>query len=184
MKRKTAYTLVLIVFILSFFVTPLGYWSKVWLTQLFAPSPEIVGADNRIKLPHYDWRLKDANWDYFNFDESKGKVVFIHFWASWHLPSSSELSDIQELYSAFNNQVDFYVVTNEERSPVEEFMEENEFTFPITYRIVGEPSPFEIPDPSGTYIIDKSGEIVVKSLKAKDWNNDKIIELLDGLVTQ
>lgn len=184
MKRKTIYTLVLIAIVLSFFVTPVGYWSKVGLTRIFAPQPEVVDSAAMQRISDYDWRLKDADWKYFNFERSKGKVVFIHFWASWHLPSSAELNDIQRLYDEYGKEVDFYIVTNEERAPVEEFLEKNKYSFPITYRIVGEPSPLEIPDPSGTYIIDKSGRIVVKSLKTKDWYNEKVTALLDGLLRQ
>ncbi|SHJ28318.1 TlpA family protein disulfide reductase [Pseudozobellia thermophila] len=184
MKRKTVYTLVLIAFVLSFFVTPVGYWSKVALTRMFAPAPEVVDSADRQQITDYDWRLKDANWNYFNFDRSRGKVVLVHFWASWHLPSSAELKDIQELYDEYGQEVDFYIVTNEERAPVEEFLEKNKYSMPITYRIVGAPSPLEIPDPSGTYIIDKSGHVVVKSLKTKDWYNDKVTALFDSLLRE
>ncbi|AYN68651.1 TlpA family protein disulfide reductase [Euzebyella marina] len=181
MKRKTVLTLAVIAIALSFFVTPVGYWSKVWLMQIFASAPEIIKEPNQDKIAGYDWSLKDADWNYFNFEKSKGKPVFIHFWASWHLPSVSELADIQKLYEGFNEDVDFYVVTNEEREPVEEFMSENKFTFPITYRIVGEPAPLKIPEPSGTYIIDGQGRIAVKSVKNKDWYNDEIVSLLTKL---
>ncbi|MBC6998882.1 TlpA disulfide reductase family protein [Cytophaga sp. FL35] len=181
MKRKTVFTLLLIVFILSFFITPVGYWSKKKLMQVFAPSPEIISQEDRIHLQEYDWRLKDADWDYFNLRISEGKPLFIHFWASWHLPSSSELDDIQRLYDKYKGKVDFYIITNEEREPVQEFLGKNKYTFPITYRIVGEPAPVEILEPSGTYIIDTEGSILVKSLDSKDWYNDKIKEILDAI---
>ena len=184
MKRKTVYTLLVIVLALSFFITPIGYWSKVGLMRLFASSPEIIEAQNQQKIPHYDWRLKDAEWDYFNFEKSKAKVIFIHFWASWHIPSVAELEDIQKLYDDYGDKVEFYIVTNEERLPVEEFMRKNKYTFPITYRIVNEPAPFDIPEPSGTYIIDRNGTIVVQSTTTKDWYNKKVTQLLDSLFRQ
>ena len=88
MKRKTVLTLLLIVFILSFFITPVGYWSKKKLMQVFAPSPEIISQEDRTNLQEFDWRLKDADWDYFNLRISEGKPLFIHFLASWHVPRS------------------------------------------------------------------------------------------------
>lgn len=152
--------------------------------RLFASSPEIIRVENQEKIPHYDWRLKDANWDYFNFGKSKDKVVFMQFWASWHIPGVSELEDIQKLYDDQSSRVDFYIITNEERLPVEEFMAKNKYTFPVTYRIIDEPAPFDIMEPSGTYIIDKKGNVVVNSATTKDWYNEEVIQLLDSLVLQ
>ncbi|HET8735719.1 MAG TPA: TlpA disulfide reductase family protein [Pricia sp.] len=183
MKRKTVYTLLCILFVLSFFVTPLGDWGKSGLMRLFAFPPEIIAAENQQRLSSYDWRLRDGNGAYFNFKRSRGKVAFVDFWATWHTPSASELRDIQKLYNAYRNQVDFYIVTNEERYPVGEFMEKKEYTFPITYRIVDEPAPFQIPEPSGAYLIDKKGNIVVESHEIKDWYNDEVTLLLDSLVS-
>ncbi|HZJ21453.1 MAG TPA: TlpA disulfide reductase family protein, partial [Pricia sp.] len=179
MKRKTVYTLLLILFILSFFMTPLGDFGKSWLMRLFASPPDIITIENQEQLSSYNWRLMDANGDYFNFERSKGKVAFVDFWATWHTPSAAELSDIQKLYNKFSGKVDFYVVTNEERFPVEEFMENKDYSFPITFRSMDEPSPLEIPDPSGTYLIDKTGGIVVKSKEMKDWYNEEVTQLLD-----
>lgn len=181
MKRSTVLTLIAIAIVLSFFVTPVGYWSKIWLMQLFSGKPDIVLEEDRKQIKTYDWKLKDADWNFFNFNRTEGRVALIHFWASWHLPSVSELADIQLLYDEFQNEVDFYVVTNEEREPVEEFLSKNKFTFPITYRIVGEPSPLEIPEPSGTYIISKNGYIVVSSTNKKDWYNSGMVSLLRDL---
>lgn len=182
MKRQTVYTLFVIVFILSFFLTPLGDFGKSGLMRLFASPPDIITVENQEQLSSYDWRLKDGNGDYFNFEKSKGKVVFVDFWATWHTPSAAELRDIQKLYNDYSGKVDFYMVTNEEQFPVEEFMEKTEYSFPITFRSMDEPSPLEIPNPSGVYLIDKKGSIVVRSKEMKDWYNEETIQLLDSLV--
>lgn len=181
-KRKTVLNILLFAFVLSFFMTPLGHFSKVFLNRLFASTPDIIDEPSRQKMTSYDWKLKNANWDFFNLHKSRGKVLFINFWASWKLPSEAELKGIQELYDEFKGQVDFYIITNEERPPVEEFMRLKKFTFPVTYLIIGEPAPFEILDPPGTYIIDKNGYIVVKEDDISDWDNHKIKELLIDLV--
>lgn len=184
MKRKTAATLALIVFILSLFLTPLGDLGKSWLMRLFASPPDIISAGKQEHLSSYDWRLRDADGDYFNFERSKGKVIFVDFWATWHTPSAAELRDIQKLYTDYSGKVDFYIVTNEEQFPVAEFMEKKDYSFPITFRSTDEPSPLEIPDPSGTYLIDKKGNIVVKSKEIKDWFNEPVTQLLDSLVLE
>ncbi len=183
--KKTAFNLLIFAFVLSFFVTPLGTYGKVWLNRIFATAPSIIAIENRGKILDYDWRLKDQDWNLINFKRSTGKVVFINFWASWHVPSEAQLHDIQYLYEAYKDDVDFYIITNEEKAPVEKFMSHNhKFTFPITYRITDEPSPLAILDPPGVYILDKHGYIVVHQTAISDWDNAKVTRLLDALIAE
>jgi len=184
MKKQTIYTLFIIALVLSFFVTPLGYHSKVWLNSLFSFSPVEVVASERQTLSNYEWKLKDADWNFFNFNRSRGKVIFINFWASWHLPCAAELNDIQKLYDTYGEEVEFYIITNEERPPVEEFMAEKKFTFPVTYLIIGSPAPVETDVVPSSYIIDKKGMVVVRTDEIKDWDNKKVRELLDRLIAE
>jgi len=183
-NKKTVLNILLIAFVLSFFVTPLGYHGKILLNKLFSFSPDVVEVSKRGQIVDYDWKLKDANWDYFNFERSKGNVVFINFWASWRLPCAAELQSIQKLHDTYKDKVDFYLITDEERPPVEEFMEKNDFTFPVTYLIIGGRTPIETKEPPLTYIIDKKGFIVVKKEGIADWDNDLIFSLMDGLIAE
>lgn len=184
MKRQTVYTLFVIAIVLSFFITPLGDFSKIMLNRWFATGPTVITPDNRGEISSYDWRLKNADWDFINFEKSKGKVVFITFWASWHLPSKAQLKDIQELYNTYKGKVDFYIITNEERAPVELFMQKNGYTFPVTYQIVGDPSPVTLLKPPGSYIIDKKGQIAVHQNAIADWRNDTVDQLLTKLISE
>ncbi|WP_430905822.1 TlpA family protein disulfide reductase [Maribacter sp. 2-571] len=184
MKKSTILTLLVIGIVLALFLTPLGYHSKVWLNSLFSFRPDIEASADQKKIPNYDWRLKDANWDFFSFERSKGKVVFINFWASWRLPCAAELEEIQTLYDDYGDQVDFYLITNEERPPVEAFMAEKKFTFPVTYLIIGDAAPVATEPVPSSYIIDKEGHIVVRADDIADWDNTKVRDLLDGLLAK
>jgi thiol-disulfide isomerase/thioredoxin len=184
LRKKTLLNILLFGFVLAFFVTPLGYHSKVLLNKLFSFSPDLIATSEQKTIPNYQWKLKDDTWEFFNFERSKGTVVFINFWASWRLPCAAELQSIQELYDLYGNKVNFYIITNEERPPVELFMEKNEFTFPVTYLIIGEPAPFKIMEPPATYIIDKAGNIVVEQEGIADWNSKFTRDLLDKLLKE
>ena len=67
-RRKTVLNIALMALILSFFVTPLGDYSKVLLNKWFSFSPEVTKEINRGQIKDYDWKLKDANWNFFNFE--------------------------------------------------------------------------------------------------------------------
>ena len=111
-------------------------------------------------------------------------MVFINFWASWRLPCTAELSSIQNLYDRYGEQADFYIVTDEEREPVEAFMEEHEFSFPVTYLIIGERAPFDIPEPPASYVIDRQGYIRVNQDGIADWDNKKVYSLFEEMIEE
>lgn len=94
------------------------------------------------------------------------------------------MDDIQKLYNRYKGQVDFYIITDEERALPEEFIGRKEYTFPITYQIVGEPSPIKLLKPSGTYILDKKGNIVVHQTAIADWDNNEIFDLINRLLAE
>ena len=184
-SKKTVLNLLLFAFIISFFVTPMGYYGKVMLNKIFSFSPSLTEEDNRTRITDYDWTLKDENWDFFSFEQSKGKVVFINFWASWRLPCSAELQSIQKFYNRYGDKVDFYIITNEERPPVHIFMEENNFTFPVTYLIIGGKAPVDVSEVPSSYLIDKEGNIIIHKEKGiADWDNSSIYSLVDRLLEQ
>ena len=100
------------------------------------------------------------------------------------MPSQAQLKDVQYLFDTYGDKVKFYVITNEERAPVELFMEEHDYTFPITYQIIGEPSPITLLKPPGSYVIDKSGSIVIHQNAIADWDNDKVDQLINELISE
>ena len=183
-SKKTILNVVLILFILSFFVTPIGYYGKIWLNRVFAFSPVIIEKTEQKKINDYDWKLKDEEWNFFNFEKSRGNVILINLWASWRLPSEAELASIQELYDKYKGKLDFYIITNEEWEPVEAFIAEHEFTFPVTYLIIGEKMPIDASKVPASYLIDKSGNIVIHEEGISDWSTGKVYKLLDELIAE
>ncbi len=183
-SKKTVLNIILILVVLSFFVTPMGHYGKILLNRAFSFSPSLIEKAERKQITDYDWRLKDADWNFFNFERSKGNVVFINLWASWKLPSEAELASVQELYDKYKGKMDFYIITNENRPPVEEFMEKHGFTFPVTYLIIGDKMPIDANEVPSSYLIDKSGNIVVHEKGISDWSTNKVYKLLDGLIAE
>jgi thiol-disulfide isomerase/thioredoxin len=182
--KKTILNILLFAFIISFFVTPLGDYSKVLLNKIFSFSPSVTEESNRNKITDYDWKLKDENWNFFNFKRSKGKVIFINFWASWVLPCEAELQSVQKFYDENKDRVDFYIITDEEREPVEAFMKENNVSFPVTYLFIGEKSAVSYLKVPSSYLIDKDGNIVIHKKGIADWDNSKIYNLVDKLLAK
>ncbi|MBT8184657.1 MAG: TlpA family protein disulfide reductase [Eudoraea sp.] len=181
-NKKTLLNILLIAFVLSFFVTPLGDYSKEQLNVWFATTPKVISQENRAQIADYNWKLKDADWNFISFEEAREEVVFINFWASWHLPSRAQLQGIQKLYDKYKGKVRFYIITDQERELPEELMERKEYTFPVTYLVLGERSPIQILEPPGSYILDRNGFVAIHQTAISDWNNPTVYELLDQLI--
>lgn len=119
MKKRTVLNLLLFAFIASFFVTNLGYESKILLQRLFASSVEILPKDKQYSIDP-DWTLKDRDNKQFSFTHSNGKVKFVYFFSSWRAMSIADLIGVQKLYNKYHQKVDFYIITNELPEPVEQ----------------------------------------------------------------
>ncbi|WP_276391611.1 TlpA family protein disulfide reductase [Eudoraea chungangensis] len=181
-SKKTIWNLFIIVFVLSFFVTPIGFQAKVLLNQLFASEPDVLEPEEAYLISDFSWKLKNADGRPFNFRESKGEVIFVNFWASWRLPCVAELRSIQKMYKEYQGRMVFYLVTNEEREPVVEFMKKNDFNFPVTYLIIGEKAPFDIPEAPASYLIDRNGVIRIVQSGIADWDNQNTYQFINQLL--
>lgn len=182
MKKQTLLNLLLILFVISFFVTPLGYESKILLQRIFATSVEIIPADQARKID-FDWQLKDRNNMQFNYSQTAGKKPsFVYFFSSWREISVADLYAVEKLYDSYKDKVDFYIITNELPAPVDEMIQKRNFHFKVTYLIIGEKMPFD-PEkiPSG-YVVDKNGYVRAEKEGTGRWNSDAVHQLLDSLV--
>ena len=182
MKKRTILNLLLILFVLSFFVTPLGYESKILLQRIFASSVDIIPADKAQKID-FSWQLKDRNDVQFNYSQTEGKKPsFVYFFSSWRGISIADLYAVEKLYDAYKDKVDFYIITNELPEPVEQKQKDRKFTFKVTYLIQEVKMPFD-PEkiPSG-YIIDQNNKVIAQGFGNTRWNSDKVRTLLDSLL--
>lgn len=184
MKSKSVLILIAIGLVLLLMYSPLGSQGKLLLTKLLAPTPSFLSIEDQYELPTYQWRLKDKDWNFFSLEQYKGKLVFVSFWASWHLPSKASLESIERLYNRFGNDIVFLIVTDEERDPVRQFIKTQNFSFPITYRVVEDKSPFKSMDLGTTYVISSTGKIVLETSRISDWDKPDFMAELSFLLKQ
>lgn len=184
MKLKSVLILVAIGLVLLLMYSPLGSQGKLLLTKLLAPTPSFLSIDEQYELSTYQWRLKDKDWNFFSLEQYKGKLVFVSFWASWHLPSKASLESIERLYKRFGNDIVFLIVTDEERDPVRQFIKTQDFSFPITYRVVEDKSPFKSMALGTTYVISSTGKIVLETSRISDWDKPDFMAELSFLLKQ
>jgi len=184
MKKSTILNLLLILFVISFFVTPLGYESKILLQRIFASGVDIIPA-NEAKQYNFNWKLKERNNEEFYFASKGSKPAFVYYFASWRAISIADLYAVEKLYDSYKDKVDFYIITNELPAPVEEMMQKRNFHFKVTYLIMQEKNiPFNPEEIPSGYILDKNGYLRAEKQGIARWNSDKVHELIDSLIMQ
>ena len=109
-----------------------------------------------------------------NFNQSKDKVVIINYWATWCAPCIAEMPSLQELYTEFKDDVDFYFVTNDEPQKVNTFMSKNDYDMPSYRQRSQAPQILQSSSLPTTYMISKKGEIIMKKIGSANWSSDKV----------
>ncbi len=155
---------------------------QVFTQRLIAFSPSEIEAEERELLIDYDWRLQTLGAETKNLSRSEGKVVLINLWATWCPPCIAEMPSLQKLYDSYGDRVDFYFVSPEEPSVVQNFLQKKGYTFPAYIEVQTPPEVLRTQTIPTTYLISEKGEIVIEKTGVANWNSEKVHDLLNGLI--
>lgn len=145
-------------------------------------SPSTIDEENRVELSDYNWQLQDLEGNLVNFENSQGKVVLVSFWATWCPPCLAEFPAIQSLYNDYSDIVDFILVTNESPHVVKEFLNNKGYNMKVYHPLSNPPKEFDVSGIPRTFLIDRSGEIVIDKTGASNWDSEKVRVLIEELL--
>ncbi len=148
----------------------------------FSPSPSVIKTKNRAVIETYNWSLKSLDGNLFNFNTTKNKVVLVNFWATWCPPCIAEMPSMQKLYNDYKDHIEFVFVSNENTNVIQKFLQRKGYTFTAYNSISKPPKPFQVASIPKTYLLNKTGHIIVDKTGASNWNSDKIRALIDDLI--
>jgi thiol-disulfide isomerase/thioredoxin len=157
---------------------------KVFFNRLVAFTPAEVKSEERELLSYYDWDLRTLDKKLINFSRSKAKVTVVNLWATWCPPCVAEMPSFQKLYDAYADQIDFYFITAEHYERPLLFLKKNEYDFPVYITAVPGPEPLRSRSIPMSYVISKTGEVVIAEKGAANWNSDKVHSILDRLLAE
>jgi thiol-disulfide isomerase/thioredoxin len=164
--------------------TPLGFHFKVYANRLLSHNPTPVPERERQLLEAYDWSLRTLDGKGYNFEENRGQVCLINFWASWCPPCIAEMPALQKLYNDYRDKVSFLFVARDQKDNVEAFLQKEGYDLPVYYESGLVPKQLYYGGIPTTFIIDRDGRIVVSKVGAAEWNSKDTRQLLDSLIAR
>ena len=130
-----------------------------------------------------NWKVYDMSAKTISLNElNNNKPVFVNIWATWCPPCIAELPAIMELYDAYGDKVSFVLATGESPEKVKAFLLKNNYNNSPFYFYRNLPVEFQTESIPTTFIVDKSGKVVLVKKGAARWNSGKIKELLNSLL--
>lgn len=152
--------------------------SIVLALALFALSALACAEGSLIGTPAPDFEITTLDGQPFRLSEQRGKVVYLNIWATWCPPCVAEVGDIQKLADAHPDElVVIGASVDEAQSAAEQFVAENNLTYPIgmdvDFHLMAElfPSPY-IPEsvmiaPDGTIASIDIGMLTYAQMEAR-----------------
>lgn len=182
--KKNWSNILFIIFIILLIVPQTRKPIQVGLNRIIAFSPSEISEDKRQELDNYNWRLKRIDGEIYNFSDAQGQVTVVNLWATWCPPCIAEMPSFQKLYDDYENEVNFYFVSSEETEALTTFLQKKGYSLPVFQPMTMSPNQLQSNNLPTTYVISRTGEIVVDKTGAANWNDDNFRELLDRLLKE
>jgi thiol-disulfide isomerase/thioredoxin len=149
---------------------PIRFPPAVFALSLLLTAPVLRATDDFSPAPAPAWQLKDVNGQDVSFDQFKGKVVVLDFWATWCAPCRSEIPGyiaLQEKYAGAGLVMVGVSLDREGPGVVKKFVIDQKINYPIVLgdeQIAGAFGGVEaIPT---TFIIDRQGIVRYRKVGA------------------
>jgi len=130
----------------------------------------------------YEFVIEDEDGKRVSFNEFKGQVVFLNFWATWCPPCIAEMPDIHQLYQATKDKVAFVLISvDKDEQKAISFARKKGYEFPVYFLRSPLPKPYDIHAIPTTYLLDKNGYIRIENHGMAKYNTDSFRKLLTDL---
>ena len=133
----------------------------------------------------FDWRLQTLDGRSINLKDFRGKVLFLHLWASWCPTCLEEMNSLDRLWAQVkvNRDIQFFAISEEIPSAVRQFLltTGRRPSYPIYISSGSRPHILQSYYFPTTYIVSKGGRIVAAYERPFQWDSKLILDLLHAL---
>ena len=158
--------------------------------QLVAPTGLAGPLEPPRGIRHYEtgaapgFSITDMDGETFTLDSTRGKWVFLHFWASWCGPCREEMPAIQRMSEKLdNNQFEIVLInTAEDEDTIFSFL--GEIGMDMNSLMDADGQVTEKYQPRGlptTILIDPRGNVQYQAIGGRDWHKSEYLQFLRDL---
>jgi peroxiredoxin len=116
----------------------------------------------------------------------RGKVVMVHFWATWCPPCVEEMPTLDKLYrDLYGKDFELVAISVDESGAagIVPFLKRNKLSLPVLldadHAVAKLYGTFKFPE---TYILDRNGIVKYKIIGARDWSQPDAVQGLRELI--
>jgi peroxiredoxin len=135
-----------------------------------------------------EFRLSGLDGKQTGLSDYRGKVVMVHFWATWCPPCVEELPTLDRMYRSLSGKgFELLAVSVDEggEKTVASFMQRNRLTLPVLLNPGGSVArsygTFKFPE---TYLLDRSGIVRYKVIGPADWSLPATVKAIRDMIDQ
>ncbi|SKC83108.1 TlpA family protein disulfide reductase [Ohtaekwangia koreensis] len=133
----------------------------------------------------YNFSITDLENKKVDFNQFKGKTVFLNLWATWCGPCRVEMPSIQKLYNEVNHDDIVFVMLSldraEDKEKVVKFVNDKQHTFPVYVPAGYLPEQLNVSSIPTTFIISPEGKIVSKKVGTANYDTEEFKTFLEKL---
>ena len=143
-------------------------------------------------IRHYEigaapgFTITDMDGEPFTLASTRGKWVFLHFWASWCGPCREEMPSIQQMSEKLDNDQIAIVLINTAENEDTIFSFLGEIGMEMNSLMDADGLVTEQYKPRGlptTILIDPQGNVQYQAIGGREWHNEVYIEFLRKLAS-
>lgn len=157
------------------------------IRQTEVPDPIVsIGpeADLVAAFPGEGFKMVDLEGETIQFEDLKGKVIFLNIWATWCPPCIAEMPNIQSLYEKVGSDKIAFVMLSVDKAGLEKvkrFVDRKGFTFPVYMPASPLPDEFYTQSIPTTFMISPQGKIVHKQVGMAEYDTPEVLKFLQDM---
>ncbi len=133
-----------------------------------------------------EFRLQTLDGRQVSLSDFRGKVVLVHFWATWCPPCVDEIPTLDRLYHELGGRdLELLAVSADEggADAVTAFMKKNRIDVPVLLdpdrKVAGLYGTYKFPE---TYIVDRQGVVRYKAIGPRDWGEPESARIVREII--
>ena len=171
LNRNTLFTLLLAV-------------CSVFYTAASVAEVKLLPEPERMAAP--DFVIEKLEGGTTSLAEHEGKLVLLHFWATWCMPCRVEMPGLESLWQQYKDEgLVILAVSVDEGSKgrVEKYKQVFELSFPIVLDPESKVNDlYKVSNMPTSFLIDTEGQIVSYVPGAAEWLEPDVVNLLEALL--